>query len=84
MKGIFTLDWASVADALVTAVVFAVFGALYNVVVVSGFDVFTADWVNIGHVMVNVGFIAAVVSLGQNFLSTNKGSVLNITPEVQP
>lgn len=83
-NGILTLDWASIADALVTAVVFAVLMGLYQVVIVSGFDLFSADWGLIGRTMANLGFVAGVVSLAQNILSTNTGSVLNITPEVQP
>jgi hypothetical protein len=34
--------------------------------------------------MVNVGFVAGVTSLGQSFISTNKGSVLGITPNTTP
>lgn len=83
-NGLFTLDWASIADALVTAVVFAVLMAFYQLASTAGFDLFTADWGMIGHTMANIGFVAGVVSLSQNILSTNKGSVLNITPEVQP
>lgn len=82
-NGIFTLDWGSIADAIVMAVVLALVAALYGVVTTAGFDVFGADWVAIGKNMVNVGFIAAVVSLAQNFLSTNQGSVLGLTPPNQ-
>jgi predicted subunit of tRNA(5-methylaminomethyl-2-thiouridylate) methyltransferase len=81
-NGIFTLDWGSVADAAVTAVVLAVLGGLVTLVATAhGFNVFTADWKMIGENMVNVGFAAAVVSLSQNVMSTNKGSVLGVTPE---
>lgn len=79
-NGIFKLDWASIGDAIVMAILLAVITAIYGVVTTTGFNVFTAPWVTIGQNMVNVGFIAAVVSLAQNFFSTNSGSVLNITP----
>lgn len=80
-SGIFKINLASVADALLTAVVFAVLSAFLTLVTTAGFDLFTANWGFIGHNMANLGFIAGVVSLGQDFLSTNSGSVLGITPD---
>ncbi len=77
-NGIFKLDWASIGDAVLTAIVAAVIVAFYGVVTTQGFDAFTADWASIGHQMVNLGFVAGVVSLGKDFLSTNSGSLLNI------
>lgn len=79
-NGLFTLDWGSVADAVVTAVIFAVLSALVQLVATNGFDIFTANWVAIGHTMANVAFITGIVSLGQDLLSTNTGSVLALTP----
>lgn len=77
-NGIFKLDWASVGDALLTAVVGAIVVAAVQLVTTTGFDVFTAPWVMIGKNMVNLGVIAGVVSLGKDFLSTNSGSLLGI------
>lgn len=82
-NGIFKLDWGSIADAVVTAIAFAVVIAFYQIATTTGFDVFTADWGTIGHSMVNIGFVAGIVSLGQDFISTNSGSVLNVTPSAQ-
>lgn len=82
-NGIFQLDWKSLADAVVTAVATAVIVALVALVTTSGFDVFTANWVVIGKSMVNLGFIAGVVSLGRDFLTTNKGSVLAVSPDAK-
>jgi hypothetical protein len=79
-NGIFTLDWASVGDALVSAAFFAVIAALYQIVTTSGFSLFDAHWLTIGENMANVGFTAAVVSLVKNFNSTTEGSVLGIAP----
>ena len=79
-SGIFTLDWGSIADAVVMAAVAAVITGLVSLVSTSGFDVFTADWIFIGRNMVNLAFVAGVLSLGQSFLSTKTGSVLGITP----
>lgn len=79
-NGIFQLDLKNVADACVTAVVVALAGAALTLVSTSGFSLFTAHWVEIGKNMTNLGFIALVVSIGQALLSTNKGSVLGISP----
>lgn len=79
-NGILKLDLASVADAVVTAVTVAVVGAFYGVVSTQGFDVFAADWGNIFHMMVNLTFVTAVISLYRDLISTSKGSVLGITP----
>lgn len=80
-NGIFKLDWASIGDAVLTAVVTAVIVALVQLVSTSGFDLFTANWVMIGHNMANIAFIAGVVSLGKDFLSTNSGSLLGVGPK---
>lgn len=80
-NGLLKLDLASLADAIVLAVTLAVVGALYSVVMTTGFDVFTADWGSIGRMMVNISFTTSVISLSKDLLSTYKGSVLNLTPE---
>lgn len=83
-NGIFKLDWGSVADAVLTAAITAVLVGFVSIVGTTGFDVFTAPWMQILHNMVNLGFIAAVISLGQDFFSTNSGSILNVTPPNKP
>lgn len=82
-NGIFTLDWWSVVDAVLTTTVVAIIVAFGQIVMAVGFDVFTADWSNILRSMVNVGFIAGVSSLIRDFFSTDTGSVLGITPPVK-
>lgn len=82
-NGLFKLDLGSVADAVLLAVVLAVVGAFYGVVATNGgqsFDVFSADWGSIGKMMVNIAFSTSVITIAKDLLSTNNGSVLNITP----
>lgn len=79
-NGIFKLDLASVADAVLTAVVLAGVGAFYGVVTTQGFDFFSADWGSIGRMMVNISFVTATISLAKDLISTTNGSVLGITP----
>ena len=79
-NGILKLDWASVADAVVVAVAFAVLGAAVAIVTAPNFDVLALDWGQVGHNMLNLAVISGVVTLGKELLSTNDGSVLGITP----
>lgn len=83
-NGIFQLDWASIGDAILTAAVTAVIVGLVSLVTTAGFDLFTAPWIAIGKNMTNLAFIAAVVSLGKDFLSTNSGSLLGVGATTKP
>jgi hypothetical protein len=79
-NGIFKLDWASVGEAVLTAVVFAILAAFVTLVGGGDFNIFTANWPLIGENMTNIGFAAGIVSLAKDILSTNNGSFLGITP----
>lgn len=79
-NGIFKLNWANVADAVLTSVVTAVIVGAVSLVTTAGFDIFTANWTAIWHNMANLAVIAGVVSLGKDFLSTNNGSLVGIGP----
>jgi hypothetical protein len=39
-----------------------------------------ANWIAIGENMVNLGFMAGTAPLRQDFISTDAGSVLGVTP----
>lgn len=78
MNGIFTLNWTSIADAVISAAMFAIVAALVQLVGTSGFNVFTADWMAIGQEMVNIGFMAAVVTLGNDLVSNNQGQMFGL------
>ena len=77
-NGIGKTDWATVGEAVLTAIVAAVLVAIYGVVTTAGFDVFTADWGAIFHQVVNIAVISGVTILGKDLLSTNNGSLLGI------
>lgn len=79
-NGLFTVGWLSLLDALAYAVVSAILIALINLATMSGFDVFTADWKTIGEHMVNLAYVTGLIALGKDFLTTNTGSFLGITP----
>lgn len=80
-NGIFKLDWASIGDAILMAMVSAVVVGLVQLVSTTGFNLFTADWASIGSNMLNMAFMSGVVVLGQNFISTDKGSILAVGAE---
>ena len=79
-NGIFTFNWATIADSAVMAAVAAVIVGVVGIVQAPNFDLFAANWAAIGHSVANWGVIAFVITFGQDFLSTKQGSVLNITP----
>lgn len=83
-NGIFTTSWAVVGSSVLTAVAAAVLTAAVLLVTTTGFDVFTANWAAIVHSMVNIGVIAGVVTLGNDILSTNQGSLLGVGPATTP
>ncbi len=79
-NGIFTTNWTALGEAVLTAAIFAILAAFVTIVSSGNFNLFTADWAQIGQNMANIGFIAGVVSLGKDLLTTNQGSLLGITP----
>lgn len=83
-NGIGTLNLASLADAALTAVVMAVFVAAYGIVTAPGFDVLAVNYLQVGHQMLNLGVVAAFVSIGKDFFSTSSGSLLGIGPSSGP
>lgn len=59
-------------SAVIAAVVFTVYGLFSQQ---GGFDLFSADWVYIGQLVVNAAFGAFVGYLGKNFTSDSEGKV---------
>jgi hypothetical protein len=83
-NGIFKSSWAAVVEAVFTAAFFAVATAFGQIVLSGNFDIFTANWLLIGHNMANVGFIAGVTWFVKDWLSTNSGSFLGVMPNTTP
>lgn len=81
MQGILKIDWGTIADAVVMAVVVAVLAAGVALVSQPGFDVLAVDWASVGHTMLNLAVVTGVITLGKDILSTNSGSLLGITPD---
>jgi len=76
MSKMYKLDLKDVAKGLVTAVFMAVFMAIYAVVVSGDFDVFTANWTQIWHVIVNTSIITFISYIAKNFFSDKEGKFL--------
>lgn len=79
-NGIFKLDWGSIGDTVLMAVVFAVLALAVSLVTAPNFNVLLLNWAQVGSNMLNASVVAAVVTLGKELLSTNSGSVLGVTP----
>ena len=78
-NGIFKLNWVSVGDAVLYAVVVALLTAAIAIVQAPNFDVLSMDWAHVVHNMLNIAVITAVLTLGKEILSTNSGRFLGIT-----
>ena len=79
-NGIFKLDWGSIGDTVLMAVVFAVLAGAVSLVTAPNVNVLALNYAQVGSNMLNAGVIAAIVTLGKEILSTNSGSVLGVTP----
>lgn len=79
-NGLFALNWNDLLKGVITAVIAAVIAVLYGVVIVTGFDVFKADWVSIYHNTVNAGVVTLVSYLFKNLLTDNNGTVAGVIP----
>lgn len=77
-NGYLKLNLRDLGQAGINAVIAAVFIGLAGIVTTQGFDVFHADWVAIGHNVVNWAISAFVGSVGKDLLSNKKGMVLGI------
>jgi len=80
MNGLFSTSWATLGDAVLTAIAAAIIVAFYGDVTTVGFSVTTANWAVIGTQMLNLGVVAGVTILAKDLLSTNSGSLLGIGP----
>jgi uncharacterized PurR-regulated membrane protein YhhQ (DUF165 family) len=74
----FTLRDGDVTRGLITAIIASIFVVLYGAVMQTGFDVFTADWAEIGRNVVNAAVASFFGYIGKNFLTDSKGRVAGI------
>lgn len=80
-NGILKLRQNDVVKGVAVAIFSAIFAVLLGVVNSPGFDLFHLDWSGLLTQVLNVSVAAFFGYLGKNFFSTDKGSVLNLTPE---
>lgn len=71
---LFKVNYKDVARGATNAVFLAVLAAFVGIVG-NSFDLFTANWTEIGKIMANVGFISFVSHLGGVFLSDKQGKI---------
>jgi len=72
----FALDWFDAYKGLQMFVVTAVLTSVGGVVLSSGFDVFTADWVSIFKNAVNISVISTFSYIIKNLLTNSSGDFL--------
>lgn len=72
----FTLNKKDYINGAINAVIAAIVIGLAGVVSQNGFDIFSANWTNILHIVINAAFAAFVGSLGKNLMTTSDGKVL--------
>ena len=76
MNGLFRISINDVLKGAIVAVISAVIIAVAGIVMTSGFDAFSTDWITVGHNMVNTGIVAFVAYIVKQLLTTNDGTVL--------
>lgn len=83
-NGLFKLTSNDIVKGAATAVIAAVLTILASITSSPDFSIFAANWGVIGSQVINVSITAFLAYLGKNFLSTNEGSVLGVTPNDKP
>lgn len=83
-NGLFKLYSNDIVKGIATAIFAAAFMVVAAVVLAPNFDVFVVNWGQLGHTILNTSVVTFVAYILKNFLSTNQGSVLNITPNDKP
>lgn len=71
----FKLSGNDLVRSVITSVFVAVVAVLYGLTSQGNFDVFTADWVNIGKMVVNSVFIVFMGRIGEKFVTDKNGKV---------
>lgn len=71
----FTLNSGDIARGAVTATFAGSFIVMAGVVLSSGFDLFTADWVSIGKMSANAGFASFVGYIMKNLFTDENGKM---------
>lgn len=74
----FTLRAGDITRGVVTAIIASIFVVMYGVVMQAGFDVFTADWAEIGRNVVNAAVASFFGYLGKNFITDSSGHVAGV------
>ncbi len=77
-KGYLRISLKDLGSAGINAVIAAILIGFAGLVTTPGFDVFHADWVAIGHSVVNWALAAFLGSIGKDLASDKQGKVLGL------
>lgn len=75
MSALFRLNGNQIVQGAINAVLAAIVVGLYGIVTTPDFNLFTADWSEIGKSVLNWAFAAFVGSAGKAFLTDKEGTV---------
>ncbi len=76
LSELFSLDLKDLIRGVITAVLTGTFFAVCGIFTTVGFDVFSADWSQIGRMAVNGGFAGLVGYIIKRFFSNKEGEFL--------
>lgn len=75
ISDLFKVKAVDVLRSALLAIGMAVLTVLYGLVIATGFDVFTADWIGIARQCINTSFITFVSVLAATFLTDQNGKL---------
>lgn len=76
MSNLYNLQSKDFINGAITAVFAAIFLALSGLISQNGFDLFSADWSEIGKIALNAGVAGFVGYIGRKFFTDQNGKLL--------
>lgn len=72
----FSLGKNDFVRSLITTIFVAIVAVFYGLTSQGNFDLFSADWVSIGKLVMNTAFITFMARISEKFLTDENGKVL--------
>jgi len=77
-SSLYSLNKSDFINGIITSIFSAVVTALYELVSVGGFSVFTANWGAIAMICINVAGITAVGYIARKFTTDSNGKLMGL------
>ena len=75
---LFQLNIKDIANTIALTVFTVAVTVLYSLTLKEGFDIFSADWAQIGREIVNNALIVLIADLSRRYTTDDKGHILGI------